>query len=117
MPQTFAGFSGVPDPCEVLLAAGGKISLYTLADTGVTWQDGTTGTISADTVATSAYGGTSVDNTAAVYYALVVKGSPMPVLVKEQDIGAGTDELLGGTPSWAKWRRLENGSDYPTSQP
>ena len=116
MPQVFCAYSSTPDCYEVLLGASGQILLHSLADDYLTWQDGTTGTIAADTLATSAYGGNSVDNTAAVYYLLVKKGTAVPVLLKESDI-ASADTVLGGTPSWAKRLRIENGVPMPTPQP
>lgn len=116
MPAQFCSFSGVPDPVDLPLAAAGLLTAHTLADTSLTWSDGTTGTIPADTQATSVYGGASFDNAASVFYLLAVKGSSVPVLVKEADIDTA-DALIGGTPSWAKWQRIAGGTPHPCPQP
>lgn len=122
MPQSFCAYSSVPDPYEVLLGASGQIVVHLLADDHLTWQDGTTQTVSAvggtglGTLATSAYGGFSVDNQADVYYVLMLKNQPIPTLVKEKDI-ATADSVLGGTPTWAKRLRIEGGILYPCPQP
>ena len=117
MPQSFCAFASVPDPIQIVAGAVGQIQALVIADMAPTWQDGTTGpVVPAGTIATSAYGGTQIDNVPASYYILVVKGSAVPVLLKEQDIPTA-DTVLGGTPTWAKWQRIEGGVPYPTPQP
>ena len=117
MPQSFCAFASAPDPIQIVAGTGGQIQAVVIADMAPTWQDGTAGpVVAAGTIATSAYGGTQIDNVPATYYLLLIKGSAVPVLLKEQDI-ATADTVLGGSPTWAKWRRIENASDYPTPQP
>lgn len=116
MPQTFVAASSTPDPYAVLLAAAGQISVFVQADVLLTWADATHGTIPATILATSAYGGTSVDGVTDVYYLLGIKSSPTPVLLKEKDI-ATADTVIGGSPSWGKLARIENGEIMPCPQP
>jgi len=117
MPQSFCAFTSAPDPIQIVAGSGGQIQAVVTSDMAPTWQDGTAGpVVAAGTIATSAYGGTQIDNVPATYYLMLLKGNAVPVLLKEQDIPTA-DTVLTGTPTWAKWRRIENGSDYPTQQP
>ena len=117
MPQSFCAYSSSPDPVQIVAGSGGQVRVLVIAGMSPTWQDGTAGpVVAAGTVATSAYGGTQVDNVAAVYYLLLLKGNAVPVLLKEQDIPTA-DTVLSGAPTWAKWQRIENGVSYPTPQP
>ena len=111
MPQSFCAFASAPDPVQIVVGSGGQIQAVVTSDMAPTWQDGTTGpTVAAGTIATSAYGGTQIDNGANSYYTVVLKGNAVPVLLKEQDI-ATADTVLTGSTTWAKWRRIENASD------
>ena len=117
MPQQFAAFASAPDPVQIVAGSGGQVRVLVIAGMSPTWQDGTAGpVVAAGTVATSAYGGTQVDNAAAAYYILLIKGSAVPVLLRESDISTA-DAVLTGAPTWAKWQRVENGVSYPTPQP
>ena len=117
MPQSFCAYSSSPDPVQIVAGSGGQVRVLVIAGMSPTWQDGTAGpVVAAGTVATSAYGGTQVDNAAAAYYILLIKGSAVPVLLRESDISTA-DAVLTGAPTWAKWQRLENGVSYPTPQP
>ena len=117
MPQSFCAYSSSPDPVQIVAGSGGQVRVLVIAGMSPTWQDGTAGpVVAAGTVATSAYGGTQVDNAAAAYYILLIKGSAVPVLLRESDISTA-DAVLTGAPTWAKWQRVENGVSYPTPQP
>lgn len=115
--QSFCAFASVPDPVHLVAGSGGQVSALVVADMTPTWADGTTGpVVPAGTTATSAYGGNQVDDTANVFYLLAIKSSAVPVLIKEQDIPTA-DTVLGGSPTWAKWQRVECGVCLPTPQP
>lgn len=119
MPQLFCAFTSVPDP--VTVHRGDSPSAYVTVKAPVhrQWSDSTIEDYtpgSEGITATSAYGGATFDNTADIYYLIAIKGSGIPVLLKEKDIDAA-DSVLGGSPSWAKWRRISNGLDMPCPQP
>ena len=99
MPQQFAAFASAPDPVQIVAGSGGQVRALVIAGMSPTWQDGTAGpVVPAGTVATSAYGGTQVDNVAAAYYILLIKGSAVPVLLKEMRWASST--IRSGRSPW-----------------
>ena len=116
MPQAFVAPASVPQPWALAGAGTGAASASASADILLTWQDSSTNTIHAGTLALSAYDSAETVDDVAFVWLLVVKQShdDTALWVKELD-RATLDTVLGGA-SWATPWRLCGGELIPVPQ-
>lgn len=114
MPQLFCAPTSVPEPYKVQGGHTTTTAVQVTDTLALVWSDSTTGTIAIGK-AISVYGGTAVDSTINDYLLVLVKGNPLPYLVKQQD-RPNIDTLVGSSPSWAATHLLINGRLMPIPQ-